>query len=174
MQMLGSLIFYVVMIGAAVGLCFLQVRLSKKESKIPGLILPIVNIVATLGLIAMISLFSFSHTTPSMDFASDDYRVAVDTDGNITVTEIESGEPVDYYISDVDGEPCMFNASNDEYIMQKPIIDAEEGSSGILGVAGLLFIEMNVPTVVYLIIYFVCRSKMKKNAMLDKMVIQDI
>ena len=172
MQMLGSLIFYVIMIGAAVGLCFLQVRLSKKESKIPGLILPIVNI--GFGLVAMISLFSFSYTTPSMGFESDDYRVAVDTDGNITVTEMESGKPVDYYISDVDGEPCMFNASNDEYIMQAPIAEAEEGSSDIFGVAGLLFIELNIPTVVYLIIYFVCRSKMKKNAMLDKMVIQDI
>lgn len=44
----------------------------------------------------------------------------------------------------------------------------------IIATAAPIFIITNIPTLVFLIIYFVCRGKFKKNFELEKMNIQDL
>ena len=44
----------------------------------------------------------------------------------------------------------------------------------LIGTTASVFVIYNIPTVILLLIYAACRSKIKKNAELDKMNIQDL
>jgi len=64
----------------------------------------------------------------------------------------------------------------DEMIVEEFVEDESSGSTGIVGVAFsfiIVFIITNIPTAVYLAIYFGCRPK-KQKIQLDKMSIQDL
>ena len=129
------LVFFIIvfLLAAGAGLIVLQVYLSKKESRWPGLILPFINLAVTILIALGLILFSVSTSTS-------------------TVTETINGEEV--AVSQTDTQ-------------------AVDTSPVIIG-ALFTFLQLNIPTVVFLIIYFACRSKYSKQKALQKMSAQDL
>lgn len=105
--MFGAISFGVILI-IFIGTILLQIFLSKRESKWPGLILPIIS-------------FVFSFFGSLNMYRDPDYEIG----------------------------------------------------SFVVEVIGGLFL-MNIPTFIFLAIYFACRSKYRRNKQLDKMNIQDL
>ena len=112
-----SLIFLVAFV---VGMIVLQVYLSKRESKIPGLVLPAITF-------------------------SGELFILLNVVTNVVMTGAAAGNSVDSYSVFV----TVLNA-----------------------VLTLLVISM--PTIVLLVIYFVCRRGMNRKKQIEKMNIQDL
>lgn len=55
-------------------------------------------------------------------------------------------------------------------ILSKSTVTSEVNFVGIV----IYFLILNIPTLIYLLIYFASRSKIKKKSQLDKMTIQDL
>ncbi|NLM35137.1 MAG: hypothetical protein GX206_06825 [Clostridiales bacterium] len=75
--------------------------------------------------------------------------------------------------------PAYYNSTktviekNGEVISEVVTKDNANGDAAI-GSLVLLFLVCNIPTAVYLAIYFACRGKEKNNSELEKMTIQDL
>jgi len=106
MQRVAFSLIILLLIGA--GLIFLQIFLSKKSGKWPGLVMPVISF-----------LFSFVYL--------------------LNIAAPSAGE-----------------------------------NSGVFLTVLAVFLTGNIPTAVLLAIYFACREKMRKNAQLNKMNIQDL
>ncbi len=144
-----GLIFWLLIIAGCVGLIILQIKLSKKEAKMPGLILPII-----FFLIATSTLISY------VVFVFDNDSFVSESDSQEYYDEIEE------YTSDSDAEEYY-----DGIVSVEETHEETEGAPIIISIV-LEFILYYMPTVVFLVIYFVCHPT--KEAELDKMSISDM
>ena len=112
---------------------FLQIHLSKKDSRVLGLILPALSLfIAMFFTLGMAVFFQ---------------------EGQLSVIEIVNGEVISSVIS-------------------------EGGNRGIIpgAIGGVIyvFLLLNIPTVILLIIYKVLRSKQNQKRNVEKMSVQDL
>lgn len=139
------LFFFILLV--TIGLGFLQVYLSRKKSKWPGLILPAVFIL--LSLIWSSSVIKrFERSGPSNESTITHYEY--DNEGYIKEKFEKINSPLRY---------------------------KETSRPGIIitgiGLAAL-FVTTNIPTVAYLLIYGISREKMRARLEMQKMTIQDL
>lgn len=158
---IGGLIFLLLIIAAFVGLIVLQVKLSKKEAVMPGLILPIISLVFAL-LIGTLFAMNVAITSSGATIVSDET-------GEYIFGECPDGYEVHH------SDDCY----NNGYI-ESSNIAVEENSSSIADVTLAFICVFSVcliPGVVFIIIYFAChpsKKKLEKKAELDKMSINDL
>lgn len=122
----------VILLLLVAGCAILQIFLSRRESRWPGLILPGLNLLLTLLMVFSLVLFSYHSTTTEF------------TDENGTAV----------LVSDQQEEAANSNA-------------VAAGAVTIL----LLY---NIPTVLLLVIYFICRGKPNRTRSLTRMQVQDL
>lgn len=153
MTSIVGIISVAVMLMLTAGLIVLQVYLSKKESKWPGLILPILSLV--MALVAAFGMYLFS---------------AVRFDGTEIVTGYEE-IIVETEIDEIEVE----GIDEEEYELEniQEVTASEAVGIGFGGVL-LLFVLFNIPTAVYFIIYACCRNSGKQKRALEKMALQDL
>lgn len=144
-----GLIFLLLIIAACVGLIMLQIKLSKKEAKMPGLILPIISFVIALGMILSYVVYVFDNDSFVSESDSQEYY-----------------EEIEEYTSDSDAD--------ESYGYIESIEETHEEIEGAPIAIFIVFefIMYFMPTVVFLVIYFVCHPR--KKAELDKMSISDM
>ena len=178
-----SLFLIVLFILIFVGAIALQVFLSKKKSKLLGLILPLVFLV--FSLITVISFFVPDNEVeiPGITIEYDSngeiirrtetndgvYRqIWYDSDGEITETKIN-------FSSEIIQAEMDFVLGNDE-IDESYLTPIESDVTPILTVLlmMLVFLLCNIPTAVLIVIYLVCRKTQKKKSELEKMSVQDL
>ncbi len=148
MASIVGIIILLMLLGGFAGLIVLQVKLSRKEATMPGLILPIISFVLALVFTVLLMLFMYNTSSMTSESATVGYY---DEEGNFVVEE----EMTEYY------------ESTEEY---------EETMTVGIAVLPVLVIHLT-PTIVFLIIYFAChptKKKLAKKAELDKMSISDL
>ena len=155
------LIVLIVVLGIFVGTVVLQIYLSKRESKWPGLILPIVSFGKSLLVMLGIVLFS---VVPA--------RYYVRQADVVDITLI-SELPHDHEIFNQYSPRAVAVEDGINHLIAYGHISATTGSS-ILFVSGFYFILMNIPTAIFLIIYAICRDKRRRLLALSKMSVQDL
>jgi len=147
------IIFFLVITGFIVALGALQIFLSRRDSKWPGLVLPIasfgLSLIVTLGL----GLFTIISVESGRVFV-ESYDISMVTENDNTNTGERLAAPI---------------VENTHYT-QTMIMP---GSSTIFAWLAY-FIIMNIPTILFAIIYIVCRSERKKVFALNKMSVQDL
>ena len=137
-------IFLLVALAATVGIIFLQIYLSRRESKILGLILPGITLILSLVFVLSFSAYSF-----------------VSTSGTAEVIEFdENGEVIEQH-----------SYPDSETVIEGPEFSVDFGDVLALSFAFLL---LNIPTLVLLAIYFGCRKNLHRDKQLQKMAIQDL
>jgi len=151
------IIFFAIAVPLAflVGIVLLQVHLSKRESKLPGLILPMITFGMTLLVVIGIAAFNIIGTTT--------------TTTTLTLERVESMTEVYYERHATDREAFVPNAEIVHHIR-------DYGTISTAPVAAILFILIffNIPTAILLIIYAVCRGNRRKLPVLDMMSLQDL
>jgi len=155
-------IFLMIAIPLAIiaGVVILQVRLSQKESRWPGLILPIITFGMSLLIIIGIATFSIASTTTSSIYH--DARL-IQTEA---ITEIQeqqratSNEPLEPRVE------VVHHLTDYGTIMFAP--------AAVTATALSVFFLFNIPTAILLIIYALCRGNRRKIAALDMMSLQDL
>ena len=181
MSILANIILLVIIpAGLFVGLCFLQVYLSKKTHAVPGLVLPCICLV--LSLITVISLISYSTDFSNTSIGTDSYEIKFSSDGEMDITNTQTGEAVEWVLSkDEEGTSWIADKANGNLIIEEAIATESVGQatsdiSTVPTIWGSIvyFILANIPTAVFFVIYGVIRSKMRSRAQLDKMAIQDL
>ena len=126
-----AIIAAIVAIALIAGIIFLQIVLSKRQSKWPGLILPGIIVLISLAMLVGFTVYT-SITT-----------VGITVDGQLV----------------------------EEQRVEEQVVIQFDSQTAIQLVAQ--FINLNIPTVILLIIYFVCR-RMRRRRDLEKMSIQDL
>lgn len=167
-----------------IGTIVLQVYLSKKDSKIPGLILPVITFViavfVTIEVILAGTMYHVEETTVEKIITENEEAVGgggiAGTDSNDDTTFImEDGN----YSSTGDGlinEDS--NTADSIYLPEEKVVESSTvKTQGWIGLT--TFLLYNIPTVLYGGIYISCRKKKKgedggKNSDVDKMKIQDL
>lgn len=145
----------------------LQVYLSKRESKVPGLVLPVITF--------LIAVF----VTVEVILAGVMYG---ETETQVQSVAIENKETTTYIIED-NNSSVSGNAGDDENTTTGfyPAGEEKTGSSMaqfiLVGIA--TFLLYNLPTLLYGGIYIFCRKRKNmadggKNSAVDKMKIQDL
>lgn len=150
-NIIGIIILLLLIAGFA-GLIVLQVKLSKKEAVMPGLILPIISFALSVVITVAACLLTFTNMT-----ASGDTEYHYD---EVTVSYTDDAE---YIEEDISGDYDI----TEEY---------EETMTVGIAVLPVLIIHLT-PAVVFLIIYFAChptKKRLAKKAELDKMSISDL
>ena len=144
------LLIAIISLAFLAGIVFLQVHLSKKESKWPGLILPVINFGMSMLIILGIGLYSVADTTTSVIYRDSQYM-------QIEITADRNDEPF---------------ASVVHHLADYGTINFAPAAA----IMTILFMLMffNIPTAILLIIYAVCRSNRRKLAALDMMSLQDL
>ncbi len=131
----------------------LQIKLSKKEAVMPGLIIPIISFVLSIIITVASCLLTFNVFT-------------------------EAGETEVYY----EDEVVVSYTDDAEYIEEdiEEVIEYEKNEEEGYGL-GLAFIPVvifaNLPTMLYLALYFIfhpTKKRLAKKAELDKMSISDL
>jgi Na+-driven multidrug efflux pump len=69
---------------------------------------------------------------------------------------------------------CIALAGSGYQVYEWSLDNTTTNSLGWVGAAVAFFFAYNVPTVVLLVIYFVCRGKRRRKQALDKMNVQDL
>ena len=157
--LLGLLVFIVIFIGFFAGIVVLQVFLSRKTSKWPGLILPAVNIFFSLVIVVGMIVY-----TP----------VRVETGIIIAehVMDIPYGQ---YYDSDLTEE---MEARTAERLEMMEALEMQPVAGAYMGVfmfrSIFMLILFNIPTVILLLIYALCRGNYRKQRALEMMSVQDL
>ena len=150
----------VLLLACLVGLIVLQVSLSKRDSWGWGLLLPAISLAFSIVAAGALILLSVFRYTTDVSIHSESSYI---TESGETIIVGDGGDSfVDY------GSGAL------------PVDDGSSDQSSDLGVSvlGVILVAsaLNLPTVVYLIIYACIRSgiKRRKRAELDKMTIQDL
>lgn len=127
------------------GSIWLQFFLSKKENKWLGLMIPAICFIFSIITVLSLSMYSITEATQySVVTEATQYSVI-----NGSETHIETSGPV--------------------------ILQLERPSTMSMLVTALpVFLVTNIPTLIFLAIYFACREKLKTRTELDKMNIQDL
>ncbi len=138
-----ALIFCMVCAAVFAGLIVLQLRLSRMDSRWPGLVLPILSLLLSLSVTLGTAAYTQIATGPVEE------RVQV----NATVTNPD-GTVTEY----------------------PPAPDSDTRSDTVNALPAVLgtFVLSNIPTAVYLTIYFTQQGKYKKTRQVERMNIQDL
>lgn len=127
--------FIIIVILLLAGSIWLQIFLSKKNSKCLGLIIPLICFMFSILTVLSLSMYS-------------------NNSGITTVTETINGVVIREEITALESEkPSMLS-------MFATVIP--------------VFLISNIPTLIFLAIYFACREKLKLRSQLEKMNIQDL
>jgi len=146
----------IIPLGFLTGIVILQVYLSKRESKWPGLILPMISFGMSMIIIIGIGLFSFATLESGV------YNDAV----SIEAQRI-------YPVAGQEGREIYRELSAPE--VRHHLVDyGHIGGPGVFPVVIFIFLVFNIPTAILLIIYASCRDKHKRQLALDKMSLQDL
>jgi len=140
------------------GIIILQVFLSKRESKWPGLILPMLSFGTSLLII--FSIIAFMGVRTETHFIESDAILVVDVD------EIYITEEMEARIAEIE-------AMREEFAAQHSIIEQEQIGTIITRIL-FTFIYANIPTGIFIAIYFACRGKQRRKRALDMMSLQDM
>ena len=188
MSALASLIILTIVLGAIIGLCFLELRLARKPHWAPGLILPVANFLLTIVIIVCFVLYSATgmiHTGGTVSFLSDNelYKVTVWDNGTVDAVDAVTGEAIELVAVD-DG---LYNAADGTLVVtdeavgetlegfDQPAFGKENADGSVFTVAvPFLLFFLNLPTIGYLVIYFLTRRGVKNSVQLGKMEIQDM
>ena len=153
-------------------LCLLQWWLSKRQSPVPGLILPVLHVILSIILLMSVAAYSVH------DF--------------ISVTAVTTGDDGIVMVEDSAGNVLALSSFPDEVPAESDAEPQEDGSSvGIIGGADEptaiyahtestipkvigLFLLFNIPTYIYVIIYVIQRRKLRRNRTVNKTLIQDL
>jgi len=153
-------------------LCLLQWWLSKRQSPVPGLILPVLHVIISIVLSLSFATYSF------VDNVS--VSTVVHMEGGAVIVEDESGNVLALanYPDEVPAE------SEDEPQVDESSVSIIGGADGptaiyaktestIPAIIGL-FLLFNIPTYIYVIIYVIQRRKLSRNRTVNKTLIQDL
>ena len=166
---IGGLILFAVFVAILAGVIILQVYLSKRESRWPGLILPAINL--GLSLIGLLGMAVF---------------MVVGTVGVQEITAINvRSEPlyiIEHPFNENDEtiqmhqERLTIEAMQAEREALVASVNHDEPSRGSVMLRMLfVFLMANIPTVILLAIYAYCRkTRNKKQRGLDLMSVQDL
>ena len=143
-------------------LCLLQWWLSKRTSPVPGLILPILHLILTILLVLAFSAYSFVGTTEYEQIEAEQLEILQEASGDVQPTpppiEATPGESASIgIIGGADGPTAIFVSGPTDMLSLLP-----------------LFLLLNIPTGVYIVIYAVTRSHVRHRRTIDKTTIQDL
>ena len=153
-----------VSIGMFAGIIILQIHLSQRESKWPGLILPAITLGLSLVPILGLVLFSIARPAPMS--------------GTATIQRVPAYEITEIY--------CEVLRERQEFLQQMQVAEAQYmdirhlQDTGRIRVSILpifvIFIVSNVPTAILLLIYAAYRNSRKNHisANLNRMSLQDL
>lgn len=154
-----------------VSLVLLQIYLSKRENKWLGLILPGFHLVISIILMIFLGITS----TAFLAFNS-----SIQVGEEMEVLPSEGMESVGAAGTDVNVETHYYEentysyddetAKETEYLPYKDAPNIFGHSANFL----LIFLFLNIPTMVDMMIYLICRKKVNKKSNIDKMKIQDL
>lgn len=164
MSIIGGLLALAIFIGICGGIIVLQVFLSKKDSKLPGLILPITSFSISMVVIIGMALFMVvqveSHVTRVTDVEM------------LTITRLDE-------LREADFEQAIERERAAE--MESILIDRLESIEHFEPQRNIpfaritfIFLAFNIPTAILLGIYAACRSKRNQLRALEKMSVQDL
>jgi hypothetical protein len=129
-----TLLFLIVLLLILVGIVWLQIKLSKMQSKWFGLIIPFICLLFSIMAVLGMQMFSFTG------------RSMTETTIDGVVVESETIQPPTEKL----------------------------GIGEVLATSLPIFAFTNIPTIIFLGIYFVCREQLNKNKELERMNIQDL
>ena len=132
-------------------LILLQIWLSGRESRLPGLVLPVLHIVLAIFVVVSFSAYSFVDDVAIT-------TVVTETDGVIDSTDKSSDPSMSVgIIGGADGPTSVFVAGSVDPLAMTP-----------------LFLLLNIPTALHLAIYFIQRRRHSRRSAIDKTRIQDL
>ena len=148
-----AMILLIIPLGIIAGMIILQVHLSKFESKWPGLILPIISF--GLSVLAILGLMLYS--VVGYEFGPTQVRT-------YSLYEVEIGQ----------AETDLLLPSTEVGTMAEVSYSQPSTGSAVMALSLFYFLVLNIPTVVLLLIYGICRDKRKRLLALNKMSVQDL
>lgn len=161
-----QLLNLIIVIGVpTVLLILLQIWLSKRESRIPGLILPALHLL--LSIVVMLSLAAYS-VTGGLSATS-----VITDSGYETIIEQEDEDDVLVLEEEIEATPDESHSVGIIGGADGPTAIFVTGSSNILSLLPL-FLLLNIPTAIHLLIYFIQRCKRSHRKTVDKTRIQDL
>ena len=161
MAIVPFFIIMVFMLGFFALFIILQIFLSKKESKWPGLVLPLISFSLSLLLVFLIAAYSIVQTDlQNITVYYDTVIIQLDE-----IYETHTARAVE--LEEMRAERLTIMETN----MQEA--DTSFGMMHLLRVL-FIFLPLNIPTAVFLIIYVVCRPKQKNQRALQMMSLQDL
>ena len=144
------MLLYIIFFGL---MCLLQYWLSGRKSRIPGLILPALQVI--LSIIIILSFAAYSYDGASYSITTVAYETVEDESGNVlSITEAEDASVG--IIGGADGPTSIFVPGPDTLLMLV-----------------MAFAVANIPTAIYLAIYSIVRHNKKHNTV-NKTLIQDL
>jgi hypothetical protein len=153
-NLINAFILLVIFLGVCTGVIYLQVFLSRKESKWLGLILPAFTFGLSVLMLLSFALFFGARTeTRTLEVEN----IVLINDDEFTLTyEFEATSPL---FSFAEPEPGIAEASQHLPLIINMIV---------------FFIMFNIPTAGFLAIYAVCRNKRNRLRAVEKMSVQDL
>ena len=153
-------LFLLVILPAALLLC-LQVILSRRPARWPGLVLPALHLLLSIVIIVANVLFMVN---PGQEISSstDESVVEVD-DGDAEASNVDASVGI---IGGADGPTAIFVSSS--------LGDASWNGTATLPLVTLLFGLLNIPTLVELAIYAAFRNKRRSDNAVNKSRIRDL
>ena len=147
-----AMILLIIPLGFIAGIIVLQVYLSKFESKWPGLILPMISF--GLSVLAILGLMLYS--VVGYEFRP----IQVHTFPHMEAYGVEEGG--------------LLLPSTEVGTMTEVSYSQPSTGSAVMAVSLFYFLVLNIPTVVLLLIYVICRDKRKRLLALNKMSVHDL
>jgi len=171
-NIINSLLFLAIFTGICAGIIVLQVYLSKKDSRWPGLIMPILSF--SLSVIIIFSLAAYA------TFQTNARLVRTEA---INISQTERLDGVREAARDTQSPEDAERLAEMEALLESRIAHINEsnrltdyGRIRILPVTSIVFVFLafNIPTAILLAIYAGCRGKRRRQRALEIMSLQDL
>ncbi|MCL2285136.1 MAG: hypothetical protein FWC32_02085 [Firmicutes bacterium] len=143
-----ALVVLLVFLGICAGIIILQVYLCKKESRWPGLIMPLLTFGFSLLILFSMAVFSFSGN----------YHIHVQQ------------------VFDIDAGSAVLHLDERDAVVNHLIDYGQIGQTRITSAPRIMFVMfmVNIPTLILLAIYAGCRTGHRRQRALDLMSLQDL
>lgn len=173
---LGFLLL-LIFLAVCAGIIFLHVLLSRKESRWPGLIFPVISF--GFSMLIVFSMAVFTTVTHEAQLTRIYYARLVEIERldefrerNAPFTSPEHAarvaEVAEIIESQIAEYTRLIDASNDGTLL------LGASTADIIGRSVIIFVITNIPTLVFLMIYVACRGNRKRQRALDVMTVQDL
>jgi len=165
------LVLATIFIGIPVGIIILQVCLSKKDSRWPGLIMPIIFVCMSLIIIFSMAVYSNIQTTSREIMFAERYEFEYDR-----LAELREMEPMaPEHAQRIAEMESMAQERIDIMRYHGEIIEHHEpGRIVSIGRILFMFLMLNIPTAILLAIYASCRGKRRQQRAVEMMSLQDL